>query len=184
MSKKDEQKIEDITIEPEATEVSGFSSPSDKKLKDKLKKAIAEKQEYLDGWQRAKADLVNAKKEFEEQRKRIVSMANENMANEILPVLDSFDMAFSNKESWEAVDKNWRMGVEHIYNQLLGILRDHGVEEIKTDGEMFDPMLHVSSEEVVGGEEKNMSGIIARTIQKGYKSKDGVIRPARVTVYK
>lgn len=179
---KNEEVIEDITIEeitPEEGASSGFGTPKEKKLRAELKKAISEKQEYLAGWQRAKADLVNAKKEFEEQRKRISSFANESMANEILPVLDSFDMAFSNKEAWEAIDENWRKGVEYIHTQLVGILKDHGVEEIKTDGEKFDPMSHISSESIKDGE----SGIIARTIQKGYKTKDGVIRPARVVVY-
>jgi len=177
-----EEVLEDITIEPEIPEEgssSGFGTPKEKKLRADLKKATAEKQEYLAGWQRAKADLVNAKKDFDDQKKKIVSFANENMANEILPVLDSFEMAFSNKEAWEAIDENWRKGVEYIHTQLVGIMRDHGVEEIKTDGEVFDPILHISSDSIEGG----VSGTIANTIQKGYKTKDGVVRPARVVVY-
>jgi molecular chaperone GrpE len=92
-----------------------------KDLREKLKKAIAEKQEYMDGWQRSKAEFINARKRDEESRKEIIKFANEGLLMDIVPVLDSFTMAFSNKEAWEKVDQNWRIGVEHIYSQLKGI---------------------------------------------------------------
>ena len=119
-----------------------------KDLREKLKKALAEKQEYLDGWQRTKADFINARKREEASRQELVKFATENILTEISPVLDSFTMAFSNKEAWEKVDKNWRMGVEHIYSQLKGVLEQNGFKEFDPQGEMFDPMKHHAVEAV------------------------------------
>jgi molecular chaperone GrpE (heat shock protein) len=61
------------------------------------------------GWQRAKADLLNARKRDEEEKKEYIKFANERMIEDLLPVLQSFDMAMGNKEAWEKADKNWRI---------------------------------------------------------------------------
>ena len=102
-------------------EVLGEESHKDKikSLREKLKACEAEKKEYLDGWQRAKADTINSKKEWEASRSGLMNLGSEAVVEDLLPVLDSFEMAFKNKEKWEAVDENWRTGVEYIYNQLI-----------------------------------------------------------------
>ncbi|PIP87009.1 nucleotide exchange factor GrpE [Candidatus Campbellbacteria bacterium CG22_combo_CG10-13_8_21_14_all_36_13] len=182
MSKKEEEKIEDdFVVEPEE-EISGFSSPAQKKLREKLKKAVEEKQEYLDGWQRAKADLVNAKREFEDERKKIIGRANEDMIMELLPVFDSFDMAFKNKEVWEAVDANWRTGVEYIHNQLHSIMREYGVSRIEAEGKKFDPRFHISVE-TKNTEDEAKDDIIERVVHNGYMKGEVVLRPAQVVVF-
>src|SRR3989344_6856769 len=98
-----------------------------------------EKDEYLDDCQRAKADLINARQRDETDKKEFVKFANERLVDELIPVLDSFELAFNNKEGWEKTDKNWRAGVEFIYNQLKKALADVGLEEINPFGKMFDP---------------------------------------------
>ena len=85
-----------------------------KKLREKLKKAESEKQEYLTGWQRDKAEFINARKRDQEDKQSFIKFANENLVSELIPVMESFDMAMGNKEAWETVDKNWRIGVEYI----------------------------------------------------------------------
>lgn len=175
---------DDITIEPEE-ESSGLSSLSTnptKRLREKLKKAVEEKQEYLDGWQRAKADLINAKREFEEERKKIIGRAHEDLIMELLPVFDSFDMAFKNKEAWEAVDANWRVGVEYIHNQLHSIMREYGVKTIEAEGQKFDPRFHISVE-TTATEDRLKDGIIERIVHNGYMKNDIVLRPAQVVVF-
>jgi molecular chaperone GrpE (heat shock protein) len=72
-----------------------------KKLKEKLKKSEAERLEYLTGWQRSKADLINARKRDETDRQEFTKYANENLISELISVLDSFDMAIGNKEAWK-----------------------------------------------------------------------------------
>src|SRR3989338_6701204 len=89
-----------------------------KKLRADLKQAKKEKEEYLTGWQKERADFANYKKD-EETRKAVFSEAmRERILTRFLSVIDSFNMAFSHKEACEKVEKNWRMGVEHIYSDL------------------------------------------------------------------
>lgn len=179
----DERDDNDITIEPEDEARDGFGrTGKEKKLREQLKACQSERQEYLAGWQRAKADLINRNKQFEEERRKILDFASEDLIHELLSVLDSFSMAFSNKDSWESVDATWRSGVEHIYSQLRNIMKSHGVEEEDPLGEQFDPNEHES----VGTEptdEEGKDGTIAAVIQKGYRLKGKQIRPARVRVY-
>jgi len=172
---------EDVVFEEEEN-ASGFSPASTKKLRERLKKAVEEKQEYLDGWQRAKADLVNLRKSFEEERGAIKNRAEANLITELLPVFDSFEMAFKNKDAWEAVDTNWRVGVEYIHQQLHSIMKEYGVSRINTDGQIFDPRFHVSVE-MIPTNEKEKDGTIEKTVHYGYMKGEMVLRPAQVVVY-
>jgi len=178
-NKKTKENIEDDIVFEE--DVLG-GAETIKKLREKLKKCTKEKQEYLDGWQRAKADFVNAKKENEESKKNFSSFAKEGFAIDIITAMDSFDMAFSDKGVWEKVDENWRKGVEYIYTQLKTALENNDVSEILGEGENFDPNLHMAIESL-DAKDKNKDGIVANVIQKGYKINDRVIRPARVKVF-
>ncbi|MES2060141.1 MAG: nucleotide exchange factor GrpE, partial [Patescibacteria group bacterium] len=87
---------------------------------------------------------VNARRRDEEAKQEFLKFSKQNIIEEILPVLDSFDLAMGNKESWESVSSEWRTGVENIYNQFLGILSKHGVTPFGAIGDAFDPNLHQS----------------------------------------
>jgi molecular chaperone GrpE (heat shock protein) len=152
-----------------------------KKLRDKLKKCVEEKQEYLDGWQRSKADFINARKKEEELRGGLIAFAKEGLILDLLTSIDNFDMAFANKEVWESVDKNWRVGIEHIHSQLLKTLVEHGLEQFEPLGEQFDHNRHDSIEIVVTNKKENDNKVI-EVIQKGYILGGKVIRPAKVKV--
>lgn len=154
-----------------------------KKLRDKLKASEKEKLEYLSSWQRERADFINYKKSESESGKRAQIVARERFAEELLPVLDAYDMAFSNKEAWEKVDKNWRTGVEYIHQQLIKILNENGIEEISIKlNSPIDPNEHEAIETISTKEEKD-DQTIAEVVQKGYKSNGKVFRPARVKVF-
>jgi molecular chaperone GrpE len=154
-----------------------------KKLRKDLKQAQKEKQEYLTSWQRERADFMNYKKDEATKMSRMNALSRERFAEELLPVLDSYDMAFQNKEAWEKVDKNWRMGVEYIHQQLLKVLSENGVEEIRMEeGDQFDPNLH-ESVETVATDDKRKEHTVAKILQKGYKTSAGVLRPGRVNVF-
>jgi molecular chaperone GrpE len=159
----------------------GTSKDTVKDLREKLKKAIAEKQEYMDGWQRTKADFVNARKREEEARKEMAKFANEDLLMQITPVLDSFTMAMSNKATWENVDKNWRMGVEYIYSQLKGILEQNGFTEFDPLGETFDPVKHHAIETIEVTDETQDHKVI-NVVQKGYILNGKIVRPASVKI--
>ncbi|OIO31747.1 nucleotide exchange factor GrpE [Candidatus Nomurabacteria bacterium CG1_02_47_685] len=152
-----------------------------KKLKEKLDICATERQEYLDGWQRAKAELINFRKDQENRSKYLSDRVQSDLITEMLPTLDSFEMAFCNKEVWESIDKNWRIGVEYIHSQLLDILKRNGLVEVNPIKEMFDPKYH-DSFELVDVAEKESDGKVVEVAQKGYLYKDKIIRAARVKV--
>ncbi len=152
-----------------------------KKLREKLKKAEAEKQEYLTGWQKAKADLINARKRDEAERAEFTKFANERLVEGLIPTLESFEIAMNNKESWEKVDKNWRMGVEYIYSQLKKALQDAGLEEIDPIGQQFDHNRDEATEYVPVDEEGKHHQVLA-VVQKGYILNGRPMRPPKVKV--
>ena len=171
----DKTDLDDSVVSEEATGV------TIKKLRVDLKKALAEKQDYLTGWQKDKADFVNARKRADESQKEFIKFSNENLIAEMIPVLDSFNIAFGNKEAWEKVDKNWRIGVESIANQLKKVLENHGVKEVDPIGQKFDPMRDDAVEYVPVTDEKQDHMIVA-VIQKGYSLNGKVLKAPRVNV--
>lgn len=154
-----------------------------KKFRKNLKEAQREKIEYLTALQRERADFQNYKKDESSRSSRINELARERFAEELMPVLDSYDMAFANKEAWEKVDKNWRMGVEYIHQQLLKVLSENGIDEIPAkEGDSFDHNIHQSVESVET-DDQSQDHTIAKILQKGYKNGERIIRPVRVNVY-
>jgi molecular chaperone GrpE len=161
-----------------------MSDPKEKiaKLKEKIKKLTAEKDEYMNGWQRERADFVNFKKRAEEERKDYIKFANENLLEEMLTVLESFDMAFMNKEQWNSVPQNWRVGVEYIHSQFVKILDENGLKEfVPKVGDKFDVNLHVA-QEVAPVENETEDGVIKAVKKKGYTMNGKIIIAPKVAV--
>ena len=171
---------EDISIEE--TENEEMPVIALKKIREKLRLCEKEKRDYLLGWQRMRADFANARKEEDARQGELVKFASEGLVEDLLPILDSFSMAFTNKEAWEKVDENWRKGVEYIHTQILSVLESRGLIEIGTAGEKLDPRVHIAIE-VVATDDKEQENIISAVIQKGYRLHSKVIRPARVKVF-
>ena len=153
-----------------------------KKFRADLKVAKAEKAEYLLGWQKERADFANYKKGEEDRRKIFREASEERILSSFLSVVDSFNMAFANKEAWEKVDKNWRQGVEYIYSQLNNVFEEYGVKSIGVVGEIFNPNIH-EPVDIVPTDDKDLDQKISYVIQKGYKLGERVMRPARVNIY-
>jgi molecular chaperone GrpE len=153
-----------------------------KKLRNDLKQARKEKEEYLTGWQKERADFANYKKQEEDRKAMFSESMRERILSRFLSVMDSFNMAFANREAWEKVDANWRKGVEYIHSQMNTVFEEYGVFEIGKVGEVFDPNIHESLE-MVDTNEKDKNHTISNVIQRGYKIGDRVLRPARVNVF-
>lgn len=183
---QDDHADDDVTIEHDgdaAYDGDGDSTPKDtiKKLREKLKTAVEEKQKYLDAWQRDKADFINAKKRDEEERKNVLKFAEANLISELIPALDAFDMAMANKEAWEKADKNWRTGVEYIYSQISNTLQNHGLTKIDPKNLPFDPNHH-HSVAIVQTANKEDEGKILEVVASGYSLNGKVIREPQVKV--
>ncbi|KKS24404.1 MAG: Protein GrpE [Candidatus Nomurabacteria bacterium GW2011_GWC2_41_8] len=153
-----------------------------KKLRADLKQAKKEKEEYLTGWQKERADFINYKKQEDDRRTVFSEAIRERILTRFLSVIDSFNMAFASKEAWDKIDETWRKGVEHIYAQMNGIFEEYGVKPVGEAGENFDPNIHQSID-VVETDNKDLEHKVATVIQKGYKLGERVIRPARVNIY-
>ncbi len=151
-----------------------------KALKEKLKISQKERQEYLEGWQRTKADYANARKDEDKSRAEFVKFSKEDVMRDVLPALDSFHSAFGNKVAWEKVDLNWRMGVQYIYSQLLTALEKNGISLIEPKvGESFDTLRHESIATVQTKNEKE-NHTVAEVVQKGYLLHGKIVQPAKV----
>lgn len=174
---------QDVVFEPsneDGTELSGKDQL--KALRNKIKELEKEKAEYLDGWQRARADYANLQKTSEEDKKRFKALFAERFVEDLIPVVDSFSMAMANKEAWEKVEPAWRTGVEYIYNQLMSALSEHDLRLFGEIGDTFDPTRHEAvSEEST--DEASQDHKVAKVIQRGFMLGESVLRPARVVVF-
>ena len=191
MSDDNDKKKENTTPETDDSEILEFEFNEDgeedlkrtlKKLRADLKVCRKEKEEYLTGWQKERADFVNYKKDESNRQIDLSFALREHMLARFLTVIDSFDMAFANRELWEKVDENWRKGVEYIHSQMNSIFEEYGVKEIGIVGENFDPSIHQSID-TIPTDKKELDHKVADVIQKGYKLGERVLRPARVNVY-
>lgn len=151
------------------------------KLRSRIKVLEKEKREYLDGWQRMKADVVNRDKAAAEERARVGDIVKEKILEDLLPVLDAFDAAFTGA-AWEKVDTNWRIGVEYIHSQFLKTLEENGIKSFGAVGDTFDPIKHDLADGMTSEEES--TNAITKIIRKGYEIQGRVIRPARVSLTK
>ena len=184
MSKKNNKKkqnlnseeiLEDIVVEEDTSMNSRVS-----KLKKKIKDLEENKKDYLDGWQRAKADMINLKKEHEKQKKVFTDLGKESLLLDIIPILDNFEAAFSDK-TWSEMPENWKVGIEYIQQQFLQVLDVNGVNIFGQKGDNFNVAIHhcMENENVDNTSE---DGKITSVIQKGYMLKDRVVREAKVKV--
>jgi len=156
----------------------------EKEFKD-LEKQFTEcqrlKDQYLAGWQRARAELLNYKKEEMERVGNLIKYALEGLILKILPILDNFEIAEKKLPPELKKDKNIE-GFLQIKTQLQDFLKSQEVEEIKCVGERFNPQFHEVIEEVKL--ENKEPGIVLEEVQKGYKLHERVLRPAKVKISK
>lgn len=155
------------------------------KKRDKEKNEIEElKQkavENLAGWKRALADYNNFKKRQAENEKELVKYSNENLILDILPVLDNFRHAYKGLPK-DMEGNAWVEGIKYIKVQFEDVLKNSGVEEIKSIGEEFNPEIHEAVEEIKVKDKDVKKGTIVEEVLKGYRLNNKVIRAAKVKV--
>jgi molecular chaperone GrpE len=150
-------------------------------LRQELEEQKAKAAEYLDGWQRARAEFANYKKRIEKEQEDMIKSANGAFITRLLPVMDDFERAFQTLPL-DLMGMTWLEGLALIQRKLQMLLAQEGVTVIETEGRMFDPTLHqaVTHEE----SEEHEEGQIIGEVQKGYKMGDRVLRPSLVRVAK
>ncbi len=148
-------------------------------LKQELEEMRQKSEEYLEGWQRERAEFANFRKRVEKEREQFQQNAAGNIIRRFLEVLDDLERALKSRpQSGEGAV--WAEGIELIYRKLLAILEAEGVKPMQAEGQFFDPNLH----EAVSHEEssEHESGQIIEVVQSGYWLGDRVLRPALVRV--
>lgn len=147
----------------------------DKKINE-LKK---QRDEYLNGWKRAKADLENYKKNVEKRQQDFREFISADLILDILPIHNHFKESLKHIPD-EDRNKDWVIGITHIKSQLDKFLKDRGVEEMKTVGEKFSPELHEAmSKRKENGVEH---GMILEECSTGYVMNGKVVKAAKVVV--
>ncbi len=148
-------------------------------IQTKLNELEKKANEYLDGWQRARAEFANYKKRVEREQAQTYQLASSAVLKKFLDVVDDLERALKNCPP-ELAATEWAQGIELIYRKLLSIMEAEGVTKIEAEGQLFDPNLHeaISHEEVEGFSE----GQIIEVVKQGYLVGERVLRPAMVRV--
>jgi len=194
VTKKSKERKKGVVTSPEEggvtepAEAAGVAPPAAKAeekvdelaaLRQQLAEAEAKAAEYLDGWQRARAEFSNYKKRNDQEKSELIKVANAALIARLLPTLDDFDRAFQTLPLGLR-GLTWIDGVFLIYRKLLAVLEGEGLTPIQVEGQTFDPTIHeaVTHEPSTEYEE----GRIIGEAQKGYKLGERVLRPSLVRV--
>jgi molecular chaperone GrpE len=159
----------------EVAEVSAEEAAVEGDLDSLVEDLKRERDEYLDLAQRARADFENYRKRAARDSAESLARGKTEVGRAVLPALDSLERALA------ADGEGLAAGVALVYRELEGALAAAGIEAIDPTGERFDPSLHeaLSSRPASDGEEP---GVVAETVQRGYRIGDTLVRPARVVV--
>jgi molecular chaperone GrpE len=148
-------------------------------LRQELEKVKATESEYLDGWQRARAELSNARKRFQREQEQAYANAKAGVLIRLLPIADDFERAFETLPH-NLLGLTWIEGVALIQRKLQLLLEQDGVAPVEAAGQEFDPLLH----QAVTHEPSDTVAVghVISELQKGYRMGDRVLRPSMVRV--
>ena len=145
----------------------------------RLSQLQSERDEYLDTLRRVQAEFENYRKRVIKEQTALVDRATEGLVEQLLPVLDSFELALKNFDAAGGQDtESVRKGVELVYAELLGVLEKAGLSRIEAEGKPFDPNVH----EAVMQEDGDGEPVVTDVLRTGYTLKGRVLRPAMVKV--
>ncbi|MBP5446379.1 MAG: nucleotide exchange factor GrpE [Acholeplasmatales bacterium] len=177
------EEVKEEIVNDEAKEESKVEKKEKKnKLKEKIDALEIQNAELKDKLLRNAAELENFKRRTNEERIKERKYASCDLVTDLVSILTNLDKCV-NMETEDPMLKNFLIGFKMINNQLFDRLVQDGLEEIKANkGDAFDPNLHhaIETTEIEGVE----SNTITEVVQKGYKYKERVIKPAMVKVNK
>lgn len=155
-----------------------LQQPEPNELETKLAETEKQRDEYLAGWQRTKADFINYKKEEMKHMEDVARYGNESLIKDLISVLDNFDLALRTMEKAGQVER----GIYLIRSQIDDILKKRGLEKVSVKvGDEFDPMIAEAMAEVPSD---RPPGVIVEEIEPGYRLGDKILRAARVIISK
>ena len=164
----------DVRVEEAATVVA--APPAG--LAEAYEKAVAERKELYDRLLRKQAELENFRKRTLKEKEELRQHAAEDLIRSLLPTLDGFERALQHRD--ESVPAAFYQGLELIYRDLREVLGRAGLAPIDTSGQLFDPHQHQAVETV--NDPSRREHEIVEELQRGYKLKTKLLRPAIVKV--
>ena len=165
---EEEEPVEELTLEEQVIVI-----------QQSLEEMKAKADEYLDGWQRARAEFANYKKRVLRENTDIHQVARGEIIKLYLDIADDLERALQEKPE-NGEDTSWADGIEIIFQKLHTRLESEGIKPMNALGEVFDPRIH---EALMKEENEDFeSGQIIEVMQKGYWIGDKVLRPAVVRV--
>lgn len=140
--------------------------------------AQIEKQELVDRLLRKQAELENFRKRMQREKEEFLQHATFDLMRALLPTLDGFERALKHRDA--SVPGQFYQGMELIYKGLMDVVERAGVKPVETEGKRFDPHFHQAVEMVESKTHHDQE--IVEELQRGYKLKHRLIRPAIVKV--
>ncbi len=147
-------------------------------ISEAYEKVLAEKKDLYDRLLRKQAELDNFRKRTQKEKEEVRLFAAENLIRSLLPTLDGFERALQHRDP--AVPAAFYQGLELIYRELYGVLERAGLSPIDAAGQVFDPYLHQAVETVNAPDRREHE--IVEELQRGYRLKNKLLRPAIVKV--
>ena len=148
-------------------------------LQNEAEKAQKEAKEYLDGWQRERAEFTNFRRRVEREQAQATQTITGQIIKRYLVILDDLERALKTRPT-EGDGAAWSTGVDLIYRKLQAVLESEGVQRIPAEGQPFDPTQHEALMQEDSPNHK--SGEVIEVLQQGYKIGDRVLRPALVRI--
>jgi len=175
-----EEPVTQPTAPEETTgEAVAEAAPDVTALQAELEQARAQAAEYLDGWQRARAEFANYRRRVEAERESARCESNRELLLKLLPIVDDFERALEALPD-ELADNPWVSGVTMILNKLQAFLESENVAAVTCVGQPFDPQWHEAmlQEETT----EHPDGTVLMELRRGYRLGDRMLRPALVKV--
>jgi len=180
---------EQIEVQTEETEETEEVKPPESeeldptaRLQKELETARSEAAEYYDRWVRRTAELENYKKRMSRQFEEVIRGANENLLEQLLPVLDNFERALDHAQQEKNNTASFIQGVQLIFDQFKKVLEQVGLRPMEAEGQPFDPAYHDAMMQMESKDHE--PGTVLKVVEPGYLLNDRVLRHAKVVVSK
>jgi molecular chaperone GrpE len=169
---------EEVTGPAEPGPVTAEMTEEEAQLEADMAALLQQRDDALDAARRVQADFENYRKRVLREQTALVERSTSGLVEQLLPVLDSFELAVVNLDSNDVDIEKVRKGVDLVFAEFLGVLEKAGLERIESAGEPFDPNEH----EAVMQDDGDGDPIVGDVLRTGWKLKGRVLRPAMVKV--
>jgi molecular chaperone GrpE len=173
-----QSKVDEVKDETEQVDMKTSFKRKLAKKDDEIEQLKSDSEHWKNEYYKAYADMANLRKDIQKDHEEVLKYRVEGFVDNLLGVLDSFDMAFKNEPNSPEM-KNYLLGFKYVYNQLLEVLKNEGIEiiEPKTGDKFDESKMHAVEKEF---DDTLPEGSVKQLNLKGYKLHNHIIRAAMV----